>query len=562
LTLTIKNKIILTVLVLILSIQVISAVIQYAQVRTVLGKEFVQGAQGLSQAPYIDLMRRLGTTVNAANSNQKEFDQEVIDSVNLFIGFVQNALFKDILLSREDLLEITYIDALGNVPVASKKTREKVESFNESHNVDLTPSDTVLALAKNQEKGLIEEDDKLNIFVPFIFKDKSYGGLILVYSDMKIKETRNKIFLYMAITTIVALAVFIPITWYISSRITKPIQGVVNRFKDIAEGEGDLTIRLDESKKDETGELSKWFNAFMVKLQGLIQEISENADSLNTSATNLSDLANHMSEGAEKMSAKTTTVASASEEMSTNISSVSAAMEETATNVNLVASAIEEMTATITEIAQNSEKGSTISTDAVVKVKEASERASELGKDALEINKVTETITEISEQTNLLALNATIEAARAGEYGKGFAVVANEIKELARQTAEATLEIKAKISSIQDSTAATVNEFEHITTVIHQVNDIVTAIAASVEEQSVTATEVATNINQISAGIQEVNENVAQSSAVAGEIAKNISDTSQGADEISSSSSQVDMSSSELSQLAEQLNKMVRRFKV
>jgi methyl-accepting chemotaxis protein len=375
------------------------------------------------------------------------------------------------------------------------------------------------------------------------------------------RNSRN-IVIYMALTTIISLLIVVPVTWLFSAYLIKPIHGIVNRFKDIAEGEGDLTARLDVKRKDEIGELSKWFNTFMEKIQAIIKEIAGNADILNTSAANLSNLSNQMSVGAGNMSQKSNTVATSSEEMSANMNSVSAAMEQTATNVNLVAASIEEMTSTISEIAQNSEKGRSISSDAVNKVKSASDRVGELGKDALEINKVTETITEISEQTNLLALNATIEAARAGESGKGFAVVANEIKELARQTADATQEIKQKIDSIQNSTAGTVTEIEQITKVINEVNDIVASIAASVEEQSVTAREIANNVSQASDGIQEVNENVSQSSTVSGEIANDISEANQAANEISNSSSQVNLNAEELSQLAEQLNSMVGRFKI
>ena len=375
------------------------------------------------------------------------------------------------------------------------------------------------------------------------------------------RNSRNMM-LYMVLATVIALIITVPFTWFFTTQVTKSIKKIVVRFKDIAEGEGDLTARLDVIRKDEIGELSKWFNTFMEKLQVIIKEIAENAKILNASAASLSALSNQMSIGAGNMSEKSSSVAASSEEMSSNMSSVSAAMEETATNVNLVASSIEEMTSTINEIAQNSEKGRSISIDAVSKVKSASERVGELGKDALEINKVTETITEISEQTNLLALNATIEAARAGESGKGFAVVANEIKELARQTADATQEIKGKIDSIQNSSAGTVTEIEQISKVINDVNEIVTSIAASVEEQSVTAKEIANNVSQASKGIQEVNENVAQSSSVAGEIARDINEANQDANEMSNSSSQVNLNAEELSKLAEKLNGMVGRFMV
>ena len=119
-----------------------------------------------------------------------------------------------------------------------------------------------------------------------------------------------------------------------------------------------------------------------------------------------------------------------------------AATEQAATNIALVATATDEMTSTINEIVKSTEKAQEITKSAVREAGSASEKVDELGRAAVEIGKVTEAITEISEQTNLLALNATIEAARAGEAGKGFAVVANEIKELAKQTAGATGDLR------------------------------------------------------------------------------------------------------------------------
>jgi methyl-accepting chemotaxis protein len=348
----------------------------------------------------------------------------------------------------------------------------------------------------------------------------------------------------------------------LSHIVTRPIKNTIEIVKDIAQGEGDLTKRLEIKSEDEVGELSKWFNVFMEKLQGIIHAIAENANMLGSSSEKLSKLSGQMFEGAGSMSGKSNTAASAAEKMSANMNSVASNMEQASDSVNMVANAAEEMTATINEIARNSEKASNITGGAVVQTQSASSKVDELGSAANEIGKVVEAITEISEQVNLLALNATIEAARAGEAGKGFAVVANEIKDLAKQTAEATLEIKGKIGAIQGATNATVTEIDQISKIIDDVNEIVSSIAGAVEEQSATTRDIAGNVAQAAQGIQTMNENVATSSAAAHEIADDINGVSQSADEMSKSSSQVATSAEELDGLAKKLNEMVGKFRI
>ncbi len=336
--------------------------------------------------------------------------------------------------------------------------------------------------------------------------------------------------------------------------ITRPLANAVDVCNRMSQG--DFTVAVTVDSTDEVGRLLEALKNMAANMRRMISDVTSGVQTLASSSTELSAISSQMASNSASMSDRSSTVAAAAEEMSANMNSVAAASEEAATNVNMVAAAAEEMSVTVKEIAQNSAKGLNITSGAVSRAATVSEKVNELGRAAQEISKVTEVITEISSQTNLLALNATIEA------GKGFAVVANEIKELARQTAQATQDIKARIDGIQGSTAETVSQIEQITAVINEVYEIVTTIAAAVEEQSATSQDIAGNVAQASQGIQEVNLNINQSSAVAGTISSDIAGVNQSVREISTAGGQVNGTADGLSQLAKTLQQLVSRFKV
>ncbi len=380
-------------------------------------------------------------------------------------------------------------------------------------------------------------------------------------SELKssLNRTRNQAFMVSLAIGAIIVALLI---WLIRILIGRPLAQTIAMVKEVAEGDGDLTKRLADDRRDELGELAAGVNMFIENLQKMLRRMVRGFERLSQAATDLDSLASQQAAGADNTAGKANNVATAAEEMSSNMGTVAAAMEQASTNVSTVASGTEQMSATIGEIAKNSDQAKMITDQAVAQGETAASRIDELGHAAQEIGQVTETINAISSQTNLLALNATIEAARAGEAGKGFAVVANEIKDLAQQTATATDEIAARIRGIQDSTGATVTEINEIARINKELDNIVSTISTAVDEQASTTREIAENIAQASSGLGEVNENISQTSEVSGTIAQEIAEVNEAAGEMSNASAQVRQSAEDLKQLSVELNGLMSRFKL
>ena len=364
------------------------------------------------------------------------------------------------------------------------------------------------------------------------------------------------------LVTVSAVALIVCI--FCSITVTRGITGPIAKTMMLAEkmARGDFTARIEIKQRDEIGVMARSLNAMAEQLGTMIKEIVVGVKSLSESSADMTVVSKQLSFSSQSTAEKLTSVASAAEEMSSNFQSVSTAIEQSSNNFQVVATATEEMTATINEIRQKAARSRIITENAVEHSKITSDKMSAFGEAAKKIGRVTETITAISEQTNLLALNATIEAARAGDAGKGFAVVANEIKELAKQTAISTVDIKQQIGEMQITTSSMVVDISDISDIVCEINDMIKSVAKAVEEQSAATSEIAKNITQAAQGISEVNENVAQNTLVVANITQDIAMINQESGQVGDGGSQAYESAQTLSALAIQLERLVKKFRV
>jgi methyl-accepting chemotaxis protein len=375
------------------------------------------------------------------------------------------------------------------------------------------------------------------------------------------KELSKLVFRLISAFVIIAIVGFSLL--YIAVKIlTNPIIQATNMLKDIAEGHGDLTKKLAVRSKDEIGELCTWFNQFVDKIKGIIINIKEGVETLSLSSEGLSSSSTTISDNTRDIADEANEVTETIQQSTENLNSISSGAEEMSSSMNVVASAVEEMSASIAEVTRNCEKASAIASEANREATNTNQIIEELNDAGHSIGRIVDLIQSIAAQTNLLALNATIEAASAGEAGKGFAVVANEVKVLAKQTSDASDDIRNQVGNMQQKAELAVTANRKISGTIEDINTTSQTILMTVREQNDAVSDIAQSTNNANIGAQDVARNVAESANSISRVSETVVKMNQG---IASTSQEIDgirTSCEQLNNLALQLGTVIRQFKI
>ena len=360
-------------------------------------------------------------------------------------------------------------------------------------------------------------------------------GVIVIAMDKSqytnaIQNATNKALLIGAIS----LAIGLMLATFISRMIVVPLNNTVKAMDEIAQGDGDLTKRLDDSGSNEISKLAAAFNLFAEKVRTMVSEVSGATTQLSSAAEQMSVITDETSRGVSQQQMETNQVVAAMHEMTATVQEVARNATEAAHAATSADSAAAEGRDVVVKTMKSIEDVST-------EVHSAGSVISQLETDSENIGTVLDVIKSIAEQTNLLALNAAIEAARAGEQGRGFAVVADEVRTLASRTQQSTQEIQTMIEKLQEGSQSAVSvisnsrghadesvnqaakagsSLEAITNAVANIRDMNTQIATAAEEQSSVAEEINRNIINISSIVDRNAEGANQTSTASEELAR------------------------------------------
>ncbi|WP_394145017.1 methyl-accepting chemotaxis protein [Vibrio atypicus] len=337
------------------------------------------------------------------------------------------------------------------------------------------------------------------------------------------------------------------IALFFIKKALSPLLTLSHSMEALSKGDGDLTQRIKVETKDEIGQLATHVNAFIAKLQEIVRDIAQSSSQLDVQSKVSTNVSKETSEGLTIQLNEMSQIATAVHEMS-------AAAEEVANNAQQTADSALGSTVHCDEGKQVIVRNQQSITNLAEQVENASQVIRELEQNALDINTILSTISEIAEQTNLLALNAAIEAARAGEQGRGFAVVADEVRVLSQRTHSSTDEIREMIESLQKNSLHAVESMHRSQSLAQSSVDDASNATAALEK-------IAQSIQEISDMASHISNAASEQRTVTGEVSKNIQLANDVSDQMSVQADKSSLLSEELQTIATQLNNQVKLFK-
>lgn len=368
-------------------------------------------------------------------------------------------------------------------------------------------------------KGLVEVEINGERYMANVYPDDQLGWTFIgLIQESEVMQTMTRLTWLIGIVALVLAAVFAAVGAVFAKHIVRPINNVSSGLEDIAQGQGDLTRSLEVRGRDESAQLASWFNQFLGAIRSLIQHIGTAGGKILSASNSSTRVSSDMAEAADRQREAVDMVSTAFQEMVATANEVARSCSQAAVSADNGQSQAREGQLHIDAAVQSVDSLS-------LEIEQSAQSIQQLERDSNSIQSILGTIRSIAEQTNLLALNAAIEAARAGEQGRGFAVVADEVRALAKRSAESTAEIDGLLGNLASRTTEVAcqmhasleisrqsvsriglarDSFGQIRESVEVIRDMNTQIATAAEEQHQVAEEINRHISQIHGDAQVV----------------------------------------------------------